>query len=454
MRNARTGKLKSTSSLVHGKGSRSADDPADRGFVSRWARPGLIAACIVVATSACSTHKVLKISETPTPTPAARDVQANEAPAATVVTAEPATQAEQPVQQAAAEPPKPATAPRDVAMQTPVPQEKPEATTGVVDVVTVTEKPAETTETVEVVETDREVVASVETTTTSETVVDRVEIDQASGRIKEDVEVIETTQTATDTVIVDKATGDTMETVEVGKPRRRVVRSLQVEFVPGSPRDPRRLFAGPEQFPANQYAAYAVVAIRADAPASDRRRIKMICDAFIASQAAEADSATQKPSDQMVTIWPVSSTDRATDLNRAPRNQVCQEAVDRYGLAMGHRAILDTEKTGWILDNPGPYLLAWAPGSVKGNLDASILLLDLSGVTDPGQAVELMTDWSDIERDRDIWTEGGWDTEALQSLVGRWETKHGRRRLMLLGPVVSSQERLIRTPTQASLRRS
>ena len=354
---------------------------------------------------------------------------------------------ETPTEQVAAEPPKPDAAAREVAKAAPIPAEKPDAekgSDGVVDVVTVTEKPTETTETVEVVETDDQIVARVETTTQSEQVVDRVEIDQATGRVKEEVDVVETTQT----------TADTMETVEVGRPQQRVVKSAKIEMFPGSPRDSRRLFAVPEQFPASQYAAYAVVTIRADTSASDRRRIRMLCEAFVASQAAETDNANPAPSGLMVTMWPVSSTDRATDLNRAPRNQICQEAVDRYGLAVGHRAILDTEKTGWILDNPGPYLLAWAPGSVKGNFDARILLLDLSGVSEPQQAVDLMQAWSEIEHDRSIWTDGGWDLETVQKLVILWQECHGQRRLMLLGPVESSQERFIRTPTQASLRRS
>ena len=425
MRNGRTGEAGKLLLSARKIGQQFNSDPFSekRLSISDWARPGLIAACLAVTASACSSSQALRVTEVPEPTPTVQTTLAAEKPAETAKVAEAEPQPEAPVEQTATLPPAPEAAPREVAQAAPIPAEKPEAKVeNVVDVVTVTEKPAETTETVEVVETDDQIVARVESTTQSEQVVDRVEVDHATGQVKEEIDVVETTQTTSDTIVVDKATGDTMETVEVGRPRQRVVRSAKIELVPGTPRDPRRLFAGPEQFPASQYAAYAVVAIRADAPASDRQRIKMICEAFVSSQAAETDGPNTDASQQMVTIWPVSSTDRAADLNRAPRNQICQEAVDRYGLAVGHRAILDTEKTGWILDNPGPYLLAWAPGSVKGEFDARILLLDLSGVTEPRQAVELMQDWSQIERNRDMWTDGGWDLETVQALVGSWSS--------------------------------
>ena len=224
-------------------------------------------------------------------------------------------------------------------MQTPVPQEKPEATTAVVDVVTVTEKPAETTEPSRSLKPIARWLQASKRQRPVKTVVDRVEVDQASGRIKEDVEVVETTQTATDTVIVDKATGDTMETVEVGN-RGGVLSGLcRLNSFPDPHATRAACSPDPSSFRPTNTPPTLLLPFALTRQHQTVRRIKMICDAFIASQAADADSATQNPSDQMVTIWPVSSTDRATDLNRAPRNQVCQEAVDRYGLAMGHRAI-------------------------------------------------------------------------------------------------------------------
>ncbi len=410
---------------------------------------GVAVFCLATFVSACASNKSTQLDDASSPAPGNQTTVVSEqspetptttvasAPPATQPTVEPVPQAEQPVATAPAEPPAP-TDRTEVAQAPPIPESKPEvpaeSSETVVEVVTVTDEPATATETVEVVETEDRVVMRSETTTKSDRIVERVEVDEGTGRVEEDVAVIETTRTETDTVVVDKATGEAVETVVVSEPKEEVVAAARVEITPEKPRDQRRLFAGPEQYPPTEYAAYAVMAIRADTPASDRERVRMICEAFIAAEAAE-DEADIVPAETMVTIWPVSSTDRAVELNRAPRNEICTEAVNRYGLAIGHRAILDTEKTGWILDNPGPYLLAWAPGAVKGELDARVLLLDLTAVSDPGQAAEFMGSWSEIERDTSLRTESGWNLEAVQARMSLWASEHGSRSLMLLGPV-------------------
>lgn len=244
--------------------------------------------------------------------------------------------------------------------------------------------------------------------------------------------VIGRTESESDTVGVDENAGATIETATVVDPIEETVVSDRIELASGSPPDSRRLFAGPEQIPPRDNGAYAILAIRADTPVSDRDRIRMICSAFVAARTAKPDT-TIDSAKSMVTIWPVASAEQADELNRASRADNCTKAVNQYGLAIAHRAILDTESTGWVLDNPGPYVLARVPGSANGGLDARVLMLDLTSLRSSTQVTEVMESWSELERDTSLLTPEGWNTPAVQARIGDWRRRHGRS-LILLGP--------------------
>jgi hypothetical protein len=121
----------------------------------------------------------------------------------------------------------------------------------------------------------------------------------------------------------------------------------------------------------------------------------MFCNAYVAilPHAAELDVPRSK---QMVTVWPLVSDDYSDPLNRFRSyvDNVCQIAVDNYGLVIAQQALKDAELTGKKLDRTGPFLLAWSPSSDKGKQDALVLVSDLSDITTYEQAQGRFLAWS------------------------------------------------------------
>jgi hypothetical protein len=98
-------------------------------------------------------------------------------------------------------------------------------------------------------------------------------------------------------------------------------------------------------------------------------------------------------------------------------NDICQIAVDDYGLVIAQQALKDAELTGRTLNRAGPFLLAWSP---KGKQDALVLVSDLSDITTYEQAHERFLAWSrDIESDPALWM-SGWDPERLRTYIRSW----------------------------------
>ena len=193
-----------------------------------------------------------------------------------------------------------------------------------------------------------------------------------------------------------------------------------------------RLFAGPGQYPPEEFAAYGILAFRSRASSHDRARHLMICEAYAASlpRASELDIDI---ADQMATVWPVDADRSSDELNRMPGTGMCEIAVDHYGLAMALQALKDAELAGMVASGIGPFLLAWSPSGDKGKADALVLVTDLSGVTTFRQAQELLLQWSrDIEGDPSLWR-NGWDLERVRLKVRLWVDDYGPRIMALFG---------------------
>ncbi|MCP4999968.1 MAG: hypothetical protein GY933_14805 [Hyphomicrobiales bacterium] len=376
---------------------------------------------------------------TPTQTGASQSVEA-----AGTSPSDAASTAPEQVTDLPSDPPVPTISPNEVVEQAPVAEDKPAPVPApsprkiVEETIMVAEKPVSTVETTDVVETSKRIVERTETVETTERVIDRVEVDKETGLSVEQVEIIERTEKTVDTVEIDKDTGTAVETIVKSEPVEKETESLTVvvegsRTAPDGPKDVARIFAGPDQIEPSDYNGYGVVAVRKDTPAADRDRLVMICDAFAASLATK-HSAEETPG--MVTVWPIASTAHADALNSASGAKRCEDAVERYGAVAGQEAIAESERTGWILDNSGPYLLAWSPPSDKGVSGASVLLVDLSGVSDPGNARAMMQRWSeDVERNDALWGLEGWNPEALSRVVSDWRQEFGPRTMLLLGTV-------------------
>ncbi len=304
----------------------------------------------------------------------------------------------------------------------------------VIETVTVTEEPVSTVETTEIVETAEGIVERKETVETTERVIDRVEVDEQQGRVTETVDIVESTEKTVDVLAVDKRTGAAAETIVRSAPVEKETghMTVVVQALKG-PKDPSRRFTGPDGIEVLTLAGFGIVAVKADTPASDRQRLVMICEAFASPT---PDLERRDGADPgMVTVWPISSTAHAEELNAAAHSPDCAEAVERYGLSEGERAIADAERSGWILEDRGPYLLAWSPPMARGAEGAPVLLADLSGVTTPEAARAIMHRWSgDVETNAALWNEARWNAEHLQAVMERWRVEFGPRVLLLLGP--------------------
>lgn len=193
-----------------------------------------------------------------------------------------------------------------------------------------------------------------------------------------------------------------------------------------------RVFAGPKQYPPKGYAAYGILAFKSQASEFDKDRHKVICSAYVNAVPHESESNVESRH-QMVTIWPVKSVSTATAINKKPRNEVCDIAIDEYGLTVALQAIKSAEKTGLEFNSNGPYLLAWSPTNTIGTENAVILWADLSSINTYDQALKVMQGWvHDIESDPSLWKDG-WDLESFKMVIQKWLDKHGPDFVKLFG---------------------
>jgi outer membrane protein OmpA-like peptidoglycan-associated protein len=193
-----------------------------------------------------------------------------------------------------------------------------------------------------------------------------------------------------------------------------------------------RLFAGPTQYPPNDFAAYGIVAFKTRATPDDNPRYEMICDAYVAGLLHFTDVKVPLKK-QMVTVWPIESDGQATRINKMTRESLCPEAVRHYGLPISLEAIESARRSNVRFDDAGPFLLAWSPSETKGQPDALVLVSDLSDVTNSEQAKQIFFDWfSKIQENPELWRPG-WDIAKLKVTIRLWADKYGEKLLRVVG---------------------
>lgn len=193
-----------------------------------------------------------------------------------------------------------------------------------------------------------------------------------------------------------------------------------------------RAFSGPHEFPPVDFAAYGILAFPALATSVSRARHLMICESYVASL-EPSDRLKIPPERQMVTIWPVTSSKLAVELNSKERQHVCEVAVDNYDLLTGQISLQHAQIANADVSGIGPYLLAWSPSSDKGKPDVLVLQVDLSDVTTDEQVIDIMRDWRrDIEQNPDLWPDG-WNIEAVRMKIRLWADKYGSHILSVIG---------------------
>lgn len=105
-----------------------------------------------------------------------------------------------------------------------------------------------------------------------------------------------------------------------------------------------RIFAGPNQYPPKDFAAYGILAFRARPSSYNHDRYMMICEAY-ATALPHASELALPRAKQMVTVWPLTTDDNSTRINQLADHvrDICQIAVDNYGLVISQQALKDAE---------------------------------------------------------------------------------------------------------------
>jgi hypothetical protein len=117
---------------------------------------------------------------------------------------------------------------------------------------------------------------------------------------------------------------------------------------------------------------------------------------------------------QLVTVWPVESTEVAQRLfEMGFDDKKCEIAVDYYDLEIARHAMRDAEAGSpelrrALADREGPFLIAWNPSEDKGRADVPIFRMDLSEVRTQAQAMAFFRLWrqgilDNAERWLDTW---------------------------------------------------
>lgn len=203
-----------------------------------------------------------------------------------------------------------------------------------------------------------------------------------------------------------------------------------------------RLFAGPDQYPPVDFAAYGILAFRAEATSNSRSRYLAICEGYLAGlpPASELEARGVPLKEQMATVWPLDNAALADDLNASSASNSdqiarCSTIVDNIDTVLSRDAIVKASRSDGSTDftGDGPYLIAWSPATTFGQPDALVLVWDLSGVTTAAQATRMFADWAvEIERNPDLWR-NGWDRERVRTVLRLWADRWGSVILRAIG---------------------
>jgi len=199
-----------------------------------------------------------------------------------------------------------------------------------------------------------------------------------------------------------------------------------------------RIFGAEAQFPPQGYLAYGVLAFPGRASATTIDRHLTICESFLTKISHVSELPDIPKSEQIVTVWPMETTQDANMANAAPRSATCDIAVARYGLALAQRRIDEANlaKPGAIGDGRGPFLIAWNPAYAVGASDQPILVHDLSYVRTSVQADDAIRRWTrHIQVGPPEWGAPG-PVEAARLSVRNWADHYGPSALGVLASIL------------------
>ena len=192
-----------------------------------------------------------------------------------------------------------------------------------------------------------------------------------------------------------------------------------------------RLFGDADDFPPENFAAYAILAAPGSPAGPQRSRYLAICQGYMSELTASSSGVAASLAEQLVTVWPVRdaamsrflSLPAATIVGLESRIEAtCPVAVDGYDSDIAKAAITHAE-TGAppllteLRGRRGPFLLAWSPAAQKGDPDVPIFRMDLSWVETRSQAELMFGIWrAGILERADLWRPG-WQRPGARARV-------------------------------------
>jgi hypothetical protein len=203
-----------------------------------------------------------------------------------------------------------------------------------------------------------------------------------------------------------------------------------------------RSFAQPREFPPQGFAGFGIIAFPDRPTSSDAKRARFMqfCNAWVAGfvTSDQLVSSGVSISEQMVTVMPLNALDEAQK-QTLTGDQACDTAVANYGLTAAQSALAQAaqaaERTDDFdgFDDRGPYLLAWSPGSDKGQRDVLVLVADLTNSSTQEQIDADMRAWrTDIQQNPELWRRG-WNIESTRRSIQRWVDRRGAGLMRLWG---------------------
>jgi hypothetical protein len=188
---------------------------------------------------------------------------------------------------------------------------------------------------------------------------------------------------------------------------------------------PVAAFATAAAIPPADVGAFGIVAFGLNPTASARTRFLRVCNAMLAALPRQGEAARAvELRNQMITVWPVTSPLSAST--------GCEEAVDKYDLLAGLQAIRDARGEGGALTGAGPYLIGWSPAKSKGEKDALVLVLDLTGLTSEANFDEAFLIWRQrITEDPALWR-NGFSLDLIRVRLRDFLDRHGEAILRVI----------------------
>ncbi|MDA5398402.1 hypothetical protein OQ273_07430 [Hoeflea prorocentri] len=193
----------------------------------------------------------------------------------------------------------------------------------------------------------------------------------------------------------------------------------------GSSRIATRIFAGPNQYPPANYAAYGIIAFSSTASTETVERHTAICRAYLKALPLPPEGVP--PVSQLVTVWPIITDDVANSIHKMDEKLQCEAAVRNYNQSLGQTAIQAARKKLNKSFGRGPFLIAWSPTEMIGSDKTVMLFWDLSQVDDYDSALSHFQVWvNDIQSDQ--WENGLTVSKLrvkIQAIINRYGQMFG-----------------------------